>query len=494
MNQLINRFDKEQLYYHYLIIVGYNNAKEYKNITKVKMIEAIIETFINDPNIMLKTIEIDVIRELKAIINGSKILEIKDLSETYNSTVLQKLFALDIIADNLIIRDDIKTIINNLEITLEDEEYSFYKLVVQGMILAYGAISFNSINSIYNDNRPNKYKHLKSLNIEELQYFLDELFYSSYEVYTDALVHDKFDEFNLKLVEINKTYDLQYYRDLYEYKVPSKYIETMNNLTDKDRFTPYIFKSMYFDFQIPEYFDKNEKYLNQLLERNNELTILLEIHNNIPMWIFGGLTITDVQEENFSQSDTWGLKLEYHFGVHFANYFNNFIYYANERVKLKKRYTNSEEFLHNTSERDSVEILNKTIRNRKIIMKYQNSLDQRLSPYIKEFNRAIDNAIVLKGAFFIGFDDEGRAMVLNNKKIYHIVGLSRDMAQVLRGSNPIRMIDVTLLPLEKYICYYFFINTYAIDLGKNIVKEINNEIEKAKHVYTIDDILKPLLN
>lgn len=489
MRKLINKFYKEYLYFHYLSTVGYDSAKEYDSITKGKMVDAIRAAYLANNDLITETLDTELLKQLINLNNKNEDDLNTYLKDRFIEIELSSklLFAFDNVNDQYQIHDDFKEIISNLTITDEIVEKEYFTYSALGMVLTYGAITFDSINEIYasNQEKDNQFK----FDIRDFKYFLDVLHWDDYLIYTDAIVHPIYQKEELPLIKHEVIHSNSYYYSLGKYMVLEKYIDAYLNAEYKYEFSDSF--DYFLMMQDSEKVELSANYIQSLMDNYDENTLFIDLFYDWPLWANGGLSISE--SESNDKSTVVDYKLPFEMGLDYGDYFNNFLYFANQTVKVVKQYSSFEEFMHNTDEKQFSMIMNKSVKNRKIIKKFQNGIDKSISKYISEFNTGLNNALVLKHAYFIGLDDKGMAMIYAKDKIYHVAGLSRGMSKLFNDGD-IELCDITIIPLNDYLCYFFFINKYSIDFTNNVKSVIIEELDKAEHIYSIKDILKRRLN
>lgn len=487
INKLINKYDKTLIYYHYLLVVGYENAKQYERITKAKMIEEIREKLLSNPELIIKTIDYRAIKRLRKIVEQEANNEIVlfNYSESLDIYDLQKLFALDYTDEQITVTLDVKHLLAEV---LDDREllaYDYYKHVVKGMLHSYGILTYELIDELYNRLSLAENPEHFYVSIEDDKTFIDALRYQDYLVYTNAIAHPEFDEVEHSLNLIEREYSLDFYYNLSKLGYPLQCTEKVAeyNKTAEHKYFGSTYTMAKSIHSHDTFMDVIERLRNSNDNENDYERLMNEIYLNWPLWNAGGLTIKELESRQSRKYD--GSKLEHEMMIEFVNYFNNFAYFANQKLKLVDPNLNFEEFIYEVTAEKTDEIIRKSVFNRAIINQYINLVKN--APYVnmEAFNNALKGAILVKGGTFVGYDNESLAMIKTKKRVYHVTGVSKGIDSIFKDLGSCK-VDLIILPLEDTLTYFFFASTYEHSNKQISLSEYENLID----VFSIKDIIK----
>ena len=489
MKKLINKYDKAAIYDLYQTVLEYEDIEDYDDITKYEMIIDIRNHFLNHKSDFYELFSLSKIDILLA--SSEKVFTDKDIMNlvstiAFDDTLLYLIafinvdgnyFVDKIIHDELLINID-RTKLKELEV---------FKNFVRGSLLTYGILLFKDIDNLYLKNRDENYHVYKEVKLEKLKKFLQQLHVEDYILFNDGIAHKYFNQNENYYTGIQVEYDINYYVELGEYGLFYDYYLLKKNKLIKS------FKFYFSDYILTDLLQtkNNEDKINNLLELSRyEDDIILKTLLNWPLWHYGGKSISLIlSNETKIKSNKDSLSaIDKELEEEFAIFFNAYLYHANMTLKISE-YTNSiEEFVYRTSTENNQKLLKESIDNNKLINDFISSNVYKHFKHYDEFITALRNPITIEKGIFNGFDDEDRAQIMNDSRCYHVIGLSSDMKKVL-GNSDLRLFDITLLLLNNYVCYYFFINEYNIELGPNLRSIIDESYTNSKHIYNINDII-----
>lgn len=299
--EYVNHSDKEDLYEFYEKLI--KKPKEYQKVTRKEMVDSILATYKNDPEIILSLCSVEEISVLKSFINESNVrntgyieyLLFKNLKEN---------FLLIKVDGEYQIPEDILNYIKMALNLLEEEKFSFLDVmdsVIIGLVRIYNVIELDELMDLlkeyhvefetnikdYIKNHPKFYHLMKLTKKKNITYVVSKEF----PYYEDIL--------KLQKKEIpRKKYTLEEVISFGKYKInlfDSKVFNYLNFLEMhlESEYVALILEDVivYMGFDI-----NNEEVLEKITDHIEELKKeTKKVLPYFPIWIYNGNTLVDLK-------------------------------------------------------------------------------------------------------------------------------------------------------------------------------------------------------
>jgi len=517
LKELYTKYQKEDVFDKYSRII--RNWKNYDNITRSKMIAAIIEEYSNYNNI----IDICTLKELKyleKIINQDE--DINNLKE-YN-------FERDNLIDKMLILPETQTIPSELEENIKLKIKNYHKKdvtdkdkineILIGILKIYGELPGTilidiakplltcSPQTLAEHIKNNKVFNYYAMPTEKNIGFSEEkiltFIYTDYYDYIDDLDEQRMNNAIAYDLEINLEKQRKLYKNTfyYDFDISNKKIANMVNLIKEN--LPHQYRYFIKDIQLCTLLYEEPSYTINMINRSilffkifeekkdfEEIAVEKIINTaiqEIPSGALNGLTPKEYQvkikileekerkkEENYKKQTTACISkkdadLFYKLYLALLEYTNN-KYHINK--KLKKIYKKQ-----NINPAELINIIDKLWESPTLIIDdfikdNQYKFNQEELSIIEKFK------LGQRDIFFLAnYEEEYTAILSKEEKIYMIKGIRDNIDNIINYKDLPKPIITTLLPFKENIIYDGIINEFPIQLGENFNKMIEVNLNK----------------
>lgn len=467
----INRLDKESVYTYYSVIV--DDPMAYERITKKKMVLEMTKKFINNPDYMLEFIDYD---DLVYYQDGG----------ICNIEFLQPLncFLFDDASEKRL-NPILKDYILGLDVNAGVKERMNYSKLIYGMVEAYGDISFEEAEEIYQKIRPSIYQSYPMPTVDSFKKLRDLAYIDGYNVFTNWIIHTNFDYDEKSVLDHSNKHIYSYdeYLEIVSYHIPRESHPTIDdkqweNFTD-NRIFSYINFSYINDFEDPYYLFRGEGVFEKECKDSGLDSV---IANYVPVWRFGGRSnYILAQEEKLSCIDPEK-------NADLYTFINDYVYCANYKFRFHKGIADKKALFRRINSQDAYEIMNKTLVHSDFIEEFIQKKEYYMSQYIDEFIQGFKNVQMVTLGYAYQYEN-GLLLVYIDKKVYKVKGLSQGLQEILPNTSLPCFIDINLLPLENEITYLQSFAEYPISVGKGMIDRFEEEIMDARIISSIDDLI-----
>ena len=477
MRKIINRLSKEEIYDYYEIIV--EDSKDYDNITKFKMVEAIQEEFIFDTDIIGDIYSAEDFDNLRRD-------ALKDADYFQFEVRLAFLYGLDE-ASNLVLLPFVKEYLKDTEDNLEFDHIQEFKKVFVACVGIYGHIDFNDIIDIYAKVRSPRFKNLDIPNLYEHSNFVLALQIDGYILIQGSILHPL-------VTSLEKPVPLSYVGHIYT-------LEEYLHFESQSCFTlPTGFSSSDMDFmtKVELIIEIRERML--FLQDNDEPAFLMhrlqeDIESEaideeeiqlfkeflqLPVWLLGGQT-----GAMFLNNDHKGVIDNKYFGL-FELFRDEYMLYGLKKYQKHNRSKTVEELRDSLDINEAAELLESLVNDPKFTQRFINSKSYTDHDLIHEFILAIQNPIMIDKGFSVGFTNH-MLDIYHNKHVYRVSGLKQPIEQTIIQTGG--FLNTILFPLENCITYGLGFQEFNIGVGEGMQQMVFREAKDAVVVENLSDLI-----
>lgn len=490
--EYLKNFTKEEIFDLYDAIV-HKKRKNYDNITKSKMLDAIFEEYLDYHNI-ISICTLKELKVLKKMVNGSFEYKISEDNNFAISNLEAKL--LITLNKNDIklmpgLEEPIKTAVNKMNLK-EIEEKEKVIIPLLGLLKVMGFERLTNI--IY------LIKKIYNIDKELDNYLSNSLLFNYYCFITDT------DEY--KFVAVFRPY-LEYIeelKDLYQNKELD--IKTFNPTTltnifyydyDKSNKTvSKLVKRLKYPFLIKQInlialFDSSRKEIKKLLHSDLTETEIDTLINNIPSSSYGGLT-----KEQYAENILENQKIEAEMTYNYIKQSKSAALSKKDADLFYKTYFAILEYTNNYYHLNNLKIYKQSNLNPyllvPIIEKFYNNKELIITNFLKEnpykfkkeeleivnnYKKAYRNLFII-----VEYDYEYTKIAFNNT-IYMVKGLNSPIDEVILYNRLPYLAMTTLLPFKDQIIYDGILSSYGnnLDISPKMKMELINSLKAAPKIY-----------
>lgn len=484
MKDIINRINKG-FYYQCYLELNYEHVLEYDKITRLKMVDVIRQIALEEPQKMLRYLEVEHIERLQTFARNT----VKDPNWMLEDDFLKPelFFAMDLKQENqYTMRPEFVKFfsIYDYKKDLDTQQYHCFKTLVKGMLWVHGIVFIDHLEQVFNNHRPQKFKHYPDVVFSDYEQLIHYLLSRYVSIYRDAIIHEFFEDNEIEPISIPtyKGYSIDDYLTMGSTEFSKTYLDSLHE-EERTRLENLSYGTAEHMTNLIQMRDLDDIFKDSVHSRGPlyyQEGRYPGIINHWPLWILGGKTLDIYDKEMFNSTLSETLQDAFQKIIH------EFIHYANKVYRYKSHHHDLITFSQSTSDQEISEILEDAFKRPKFMDRFIASRKEK-PEHFDEIIQGFQNAIIVTRGYADKFEN-GKLLVYYEDKIYHVLGITRPIQNVISEEYLPHFIDTILIPLNDSITYALSIRQYQIHIGDNIRNIFKNDMRTAKHVYSIRDL------
>ena len=488
--------EKPVLYDSYQRI--YYDCKNYNKVTRTTMAKEIIDYYLEDNYFFSSIITDNELDILKRLLNGkNKIEKAEDFSKIFK--LQQKCIVYGDDTDSYYIFDEFVEPLEKIKNSKRNRNDDFLYLAL-GILKAIGTLPYHvyikMLSQFIKDNDSEMVKKfLESQAVFQFEIYLydDPQLKTSMISYSDYLVLD--DEIKKvkgeKAMGGNLALDINLFKDLYADLLPNCLKETkeLYKAIDNEHVI-YACAVGLENARITADIESVEKLI-ELFDDDNTKKIIMNLFKKLPSPALNGRTyeqwqktkkeVQEAKKSLINEIQTSKSLLKPYQVQRFYDAYLSLIAYTNKNHKVVKKdlstLVNNHHFDKKKFDKYIVKVDEYIWNNPKIIDEYLRdnpyNMSQKDLALIRSFKKFKTGLMVI-----CGYHNDGTEILdVKERKIYFVKGLGSKIVEVVGGCRLPLLVEMTLVPYEDVITYTGYINKITIDVGSELVTEIN-EVKK----------------